>query len=319
MSRLVFLLLAIGCSTHLFGDDFEPESALDCLDRFQEMVRKVSKNGAVLGSANVTSIDQPHLSKKFEWFLVDQQWTNNESNRRYSESRILYPHAPNSNVWEKRYIAEGKLNRSLGDYLDPLKEVKRDDDEEESKYLSRQTVGAPNLFALAACGPALLLKDTQVLNQVLNQHKVLEEERDNGDIVGKFYGINFVSEIRFSKKASYLPAEMKSYFYSPKQPGAAPSSPDDYKILWSESLVKWERVADETDIWAPVEVKSILHRISPGREQGQEVEAIASWEFDLKESLLSDDNIELLPLGGPVSDLRKHMLTRKTAVKQKVR
>lgn len=321
MARFVLFLLATMCSTNLFGDEFEPESAAECLDRFQEMTRKVSSNGAVLGSANVTSIDQPHLSMKYEWFHIDQRpVTRNDSNRNYSESRILYPHAPDSNVWEKRYVAEGKLHRSLGDYLSPLKAVDREEDEEDSKYLSRQTVGAPNLFALAVCGPSLLLKDMQVLNQVLNQIKVLEEKRDNGDVIGKFYGINFVSEIRFAKKASYLPTEMKSYFYSPKQRGASPSSPDEYKTLWSESEIKWERVEDQTDIWAPVQVKSILHRTTRRHAgRGREVEAIASWEFKLKDSLLSGENIEQLPLDGPVADLRKHLLASKTDVKPKAR
>ena len=300
---------AVNCllvSTCLYqARDFVLKSAEDCLDRYQAMFLKVSRRFAVVGSAKSTSTNDPHLSKTCEWFLCQDRGNGNTPNRLYSESRNFYPHVPESNIWEKRYISGSRKYYSFGDYLEDLQELKKNDDEEEAGFLGKSTIGAPNLFSIAIVAPSGSLFSAEIgpLISLLNMHTSFEESREGDDLVGKFYLTNYVAEMRFTKTFGYMPSKVKTFFNNREMPGAPKRA--EYTIPWHESESEWKKVGDDT--WVPVHVTSILH---PSRrvKEGKEVEATATWDLKIDSNLMRDVNAELLPDDGPIAEVRKKLL-----------
>lgn len=299
-------LVAMLSSCNLIAQDFTPESAQECFDRFQSMYLKVSRSYAVLGSAKQTSIDMPNLSKTYEWFAVEVLGTNKSPRQFYSESKLFYPHAPDSNVWEKRYINDKKVSYSYGDFLTPVKELEQEEDEEEELYLRRAAIGCPNLFAISVLSfsDSTLLADKGKLLRTLNGFELFQEERKGNDFFGRFYGSNFVSEIWFSKASGYMPTLCKTFFYTPQK--AAAPTPDQYKVLWSEIESQWENVGDDT--WVPIQVSNITHRTSRNSKRGVEVQGQVKWDLKINSSLLTEKSVALMPMDGPLAEIRSKLL-----------
>jgi hypothetical protein len=297
----VSCLLACNCTAQVN----EPESSAECLDEFQLLIQKVCHKYAVVGSAQLTSTNQPRFSKTIDWFVVEDRGNRQRPKRCYSESRALYPHAPNSNVWEKRYIDDARLFRSMGDFTESLRELtKRDDDDDADRFLRFKSVAFPNLFMLSMITGGSLENEAKDIVRIVNSFKVLNEKKVGEDIVALFFERTSVVEVQFSHRDNYLPIKVKGFFNSRKD--AADPEPKDYAIPWFESETKWQKMDDS--IWVPIRVTSVLFRDNPRLDRGMEIDARANWQLKFDDALLSDTNVDLLPIGGPIAELRTNLL-----------
>ncbi len=323
-----FSLLAVLCvvcasAGSVADDDIAPESAAECLDRFQSLVQRVGNQYAMVGRAELSSTDKPWFSKTIDWFVVETKPHGEHPRRSYSECRALYPHAPTSDVWERRFRSGSKLFRSMGDYVEPLSELtqREDDKADEQVFLRRKAVAFPNMFVLSLISPngGGTEFETPDIVRIINTLKVLSEEVRGGDIIGTFYERTSVIEVKFAKSCGYLPTEV-SGFFNRAQPSVEPEQ-NDYASPWYQCEIEWKKVG--SDVWLPIKVSSnSFSTTAKAKRGGMELDAFASWEVSVPDDILDKSNIDLLPADGPVSQLRTELhesltVERKRAAKSR--